>query len=43
MERLEKQVMKARKRVLGMEHPSTLKSMHNLAGTYLIQGDGMRR
>jgi hypothetical protein len=32
------QVMETRKRVLGVEHPSTLTSMANLASTYMNQG-----
>jgi tetratricopeptide (TPR) repeat protein len=37
-EKLELQVVEARKRVLGPEHPDTLTSMHNLAYTYMGQG-----
>src|SRR5467141_1039476 len=33
-EKLDVQVMKARKTVLGPKHPDTLASMHNLAYTY---------
>jgi hypothetical protein len=32
------QVMQTKKRVLGDEHPDTLNSMHDLAGTYASQG-----
>ncbi|KAJ9134829.1 hypothetical protein NKR19_g8522 [Coniochaeta hoffmannii] len=44
-ESLEMQVMEARKRVLGEEHPDTLTSMHNLAFTWHVQGrisEGLR-
>ncbi|KAF5850099.1 hypothetical protein GGP41_002293 [Bipolaris sorokiniana] len=37
-EKLDVEVMKARKRVLGDEHPNTLFSMNNLASTYSSQG-----
>ncbi|KAF1944328.1 HET-domain-containing protein [Clathrospora elynae] len=37
-EELQVQVMETRKRVLGVEHPSTLASMANLASTYRNQG-----
>ncbi|EIW80071.1 hypothetical protein CONPUDRAFT_155439 [Coniophora puteana RWD-64-598 SS2] len=37
-EELETQVLEARKRVLGPEHPSTLTSMANLASTLWQQG-----
>ena len=37
-EKLEVQVMKTRKRVLGEKHPNTLTSMANLAHTYYSQG-----
>jgi len=37
-EKLEDQVMDMRKKLLGKEHPSTLKSMANLASTYHKQG-----
>jgi len=37
-EELEVQVMETRKRVLGVEHPSTLTSMANLESTYRNQG-----
>ncbi|GKT48180.1 nephrocystin-3 [Colletotrichum spaethianum] len=37
-EELEVQVMETRKRMLGEEHPDTLKSMINLASTYTEQG-----
>ncbi|KAF8541462.1 hypothetical protein BDD12DRAFT_829275 [Trichophaea hybrida] len=37
-EQLEVQVIEVRKRVLGAEHPGTLKSMGNLASTYSGQG-----
>ncbi|KAF1357717.1 kinesin light chain 3 [Lizonia empirigonia] len=37
-EELDVQVMEARKRVLGDEHPDTLSSMANLAATYRNQG-----
>ncbi|KAF2741890.1 hypothetical protein M011DRAFT_472716, partial [Sporormia fimetaria CBS 119925] len=37
-EELGVQVMEARKRVLGEEHPNTLTSMNNLAATYRNQG-----
>jgi len=32
-------VLEARARLLGKEHPDTLTSMHNLAGTLYAQGD----
>lgn len=35
---LEVQVMEARKKVPGLEHPDTLGSMANLASTYWNQG-----
>jgi DNA polymerase III delta prime subunit len=35
---LQMQVMQTKKRVLGDEHPDTLNSMHDLAGTYASQG-----
>ncbi|KAN0067668.1 hypothetical protein V8E54_014233 [Elaphomyces granulatus] len=37
-EKLDVQVMEARKTVLGPKHPDTLTSMHNLASTYRKQG-----
>ena len=37
-EKLEVDVMKLRKRLLGVEHPDTLISMENLAATYRKQG-----
>jgi len=37
-EKLDVQVMEARSRVLGAEHPDTLTSMANLASTYCYQG-----
>src|SRR5437762_3512580 len=36
-EELGVQVMKTQKRVLGLEHPDTLLTMHNLASTYYNQ------
>lgn len=37
-EKLGLQVMEAKKQMLGIEHPDTLSTMHNLALTYLKQG-----
>ncbi|KAL4772555.1 hypothetical protein BDW60DRAFT_207169 [Aspergillus nidulans var. acristatus] len=37
-EKLQAQVIETRKKVLGLEHSSTLTSMHNLASTYRNQG-----
>ena len=37
-EQLQAQVMDMRKKLLGAEHPHTLSSMENLAGTYCSQG-----
>jgi tetratricopeptide (TPR) repeat protein len=37
-EQLDVQVLEARKRVLGEDHPETLMSMNNLANTYWNQG-----
>jgi hypothetical protein len=36
---LQEQVLRVRRRVLGEEHPDTLSSMNNLAGTLHAQGD----
>jgi Flp pilus assembly protein TadD len=37
--KLQEQVLEARRRVLGQEHPNTLTAMNNLAGMLWAQGD----